>query len=175
MRKQWFLIPVFLAFFVLSLSCPKQSPIEPSPTPPSGDNFFFHAEVKGEPVSFHLETGVLKGHFNTTMTQTYIDAYVEDHTNNGWEVSFPGQSTGTFSSNCSVVYNISMGLGTSYINLETNAVVTVTVTKYDPVGGKIEGSFYAHNISYFSNNVFMRYVTFTNGRFSVKRHADESF
>jgi hypothetical protein len=84
---------------------------------------------------------------------------------NSIDLSFIGNSTGN--------YSFAGGLVSGYLhfdNINGDSITNfnVTITRYDPAGGSIEGTFYA------SFSTYQGSYTITNGIFSVRRKEDNT-
>jgi hypothetical protein len=109
------------------------------------------------------DSGVYHTLNNITNIHSFTGGVFPDH--NSIDLSFIGNSTGN--------YSFAGGLVSGYLhfdNINGDSITNfnVTITRYDPAGGSIEGTFYA------SFSTYQGSYTITNGIFSVRRKEDNT-
>ncbi|MGC8766062.1 MAG: hypothetical protein ACP5QT_09310 [Brevinematia bacterium] len=149
MKKFYFLFTLIFLF-----SCKQLELLEE-------DSYYVEGTLNGTQYKF---TRLTEGKYVSVGNITRIQAY-DSESDKNWLITFPGNTTGYFENQSTLTIQFRIATGTYYTgNGQLN------VTKYENVGGIIEGTFVSTNAKYYLNGVEQPGVyQIFNGSFRVKR------
>lgn len=171
-------ILLFFIVLLLGTACFKdKSPTDPTndvPIVPPATNSFIQAFVKQDNFSINrsefLYATYQTGSGNISLNASSVQYETSSNT---FFMNIKANAVGTYTNSQVMPMYYRINSIPVWYFMANSQDLKVVITRFDAVGGRIEGTFLVRNAEFSSNGSILRYVTVTNGSFSMKRVQDD--